>query len=88
MKRDHFLNFLAIMGSLIISLLGVEAGVRVFADDGMQFDLEMWKYTRLAKNISPNTIWTANKISKTFFLPPFGQLRKPQNDFLYHRVDS
>lgn len=54
MGRDRFLNLLAVLGSLIIALLGVEVGVRVFADDGMQFDLEMWKYTRLAKDVSAN----------------------------------
>lgn len=34
---------------LIATLAGIEVAVRAIADDGMQFDLEMWKYARDVK---------------------------------------
>jgi hypothetical protein len=41
-----------LMVSLAISFLFVELAVRLVIDDGMQYDLEMWKYARAAKQIS------------------------------------
>jgi lysophospholipase L1-like esterase len=39
---------------VVIPLLVLEAAVRFVADDGMQFDLEMWKYARDVKVVSEN----------------------------------
>ena len=43
-----------------VNLLGAallaEIGIRAFADDGMQFDLEMWKYARDVKVISSDPL--------------------------------
>jgi lysophospholipase L1-like esterase len=38
-----------VTASLLISLLALEISVRLVVDDGMQFDLEMWKYARALK---------------------------------------
>ncbi len=37
---------------MVLCLAIVEAGVRLLADDGMQYDLEMWKYARAMKRVS------------------------------------
>lgn len=37
-----------------IGALGLEATARLVVDDGMHFDLEMWKYARTLKKVSPN----------------------------------
>jgi len=37
-------------------LLAIEGYVRFVADDGMQFDLEMWKYARCVKQVSNNPL--------------------------------
>jgi lysophospholipase L1-like esterase len=52
MKRDHALSLAMIIGSLAFAAIGIELFVRVFVDDGMQFDLEMWNYARDVKQIS------------------------------------
>jgi lysophospholipase L1-like esterase len=39
---------------LIVTVAILELGVRLIADDGMQFDLEMWKYARDVKVVSDN----------------------------------
>jgi len=48
--------FPALLGAvtLVLSALFLEAAVRLVVDDGMQFDLEMWKYARDVKVVSPN----------------------------------
>ena len=38
--------------SIVLTALFLEAAVRLVADDGMQFDLEMWKYARDVKVVS------------------------------------
>lgn len=38
--------------SLLISLAVVEVAVRTVIDDGMQYDLEMWKYAKQMKRVS------------------------------------
>jgi lysophospholipase L1-like esterase len=48
MKRTIALGSLAIMLAIVI----VEAGVRAFVDDGMQYDLEMWKYAKDVKRVA------------------------------------
>ena len=42
-------NLLATLVSLVITAAGLELLTRLVADDGMQFDLEMWKYARDVK---------------------------------------
>ena len=49
-------DVLGIILSLGTILLVIETYVRVIADDGMQYDLEMWKYARDVKQISPNRL--------------------------------
>ncbi len=39
------------MGAIIV-VLCMEVVVRAFADDGKQFDLEMWKYALEVKGVS------------------------------------
>jgi lysophospholipase L1-like esterase len=43
-----------IVGWVVVVAGLIEVFVRVFADDGMQFDLEMWKYARDVKQVSSN----------------------------------
>jgi lysophospholipase L1-like esterase len=45
-------NLLALFVSLIITAIGLELLTRFIADDGMQFDLEMWKYARDVKQVA------------------------------------
>ena len=52
MKREHALSLLMLIVSLTVCALGIELYVRTFVDDGMHFDLEMWKYARDVKVIS------------------------------------
>jgi hypothetical protein len=55
MKRFLFpLLTLALCGAVIV--LCIEAYVRVVVDDGMQFDLEMWKYAREVKIVDPDPL--------------------------------
>ncbi len=53
MKKILFPTLLTVIG-LTLSAAFMEAAVRVVADDGMQFDLEMWKYARDVKVVSPD----------------------------------
>jgi lysophospholipase L1-like esterase len=56
MKRETIFNLLAILMGAIIVVLCMEVVVRAFADDGKQFDLEMWKYALEVKGISPDPL--------------------------------
>ena len=56
MKRKLVFNGLAAILSLIIIAVFIEAYVRIIADDGMQFDLEMWKYARDVKQLSADPL--------------------------------
>src|SRR5262245_4718610 len=49
-------NLLATLISLIIAAFGLELLTRLVVDDGMQFDLEMWKYARDIKQVSPDPL--------------------------------
>jgi lysophospholipase L1-like esterase len=40
--------------TIVVTALFLEVAVRLVVDDGMQFDLEMWKYARDVKVVSPN----------------------------------
>src|SRR5687768_677362 len=52
--REWSLNALALLLALALIYGGAEAYVSYAADDGMQFDLEMWRYSRLIKRQSAN----------------------------------
>lgn len=54
MKTRGIVNILAanVIG-LAMGLGAVEVGVRMFADTGMQYELEMWRYALEAKQVSP-----------------------------------
>ena len=41
---------------LLVTAAFTEVAVRLVADDGMQFDLEMWKYARDVKVVSPDPL--------------------------------
>jgi lysophospholipase L1-like esterase len=51
MKKFVFPALSAVIG-LVITVTFTELAVRLVADDGMQFDLEMWKYARDVKVVS------------------------------------
>lgn len=52
--RQGCLNIAAFALSLFIIYAGAEAYVSYAVDDGMQFDLEMWRYSRHIKRVSAN----------------------------------
>jgi lysophospholipase L1-like esterase len=49
-------NLLATLVSLVITAVGLELLTRFIADDGMQFDLEMWKYAREVKQLAADPL--------------------------------
>jgi len=49
-------NLLATLLSLVITAAGLEFLTRLVADDGMQFDLEMWKYAREVKQLAADPL--------------------------------
>src|SRR5215510_713226 len=49
-------NLLATLISLVITAVGLELLTRFIADDGMQFDLEMWKYARDVKQVAADPL--------------------------------
>ena len=42
------------VASIFLSLMVTEVAVRMLVDDGMRYDLEMWKYAKVVKEISCN----------------------------------
>lgn len=52
--REWALNALALLISLAVVYAGAELYVSYAVDDGMQFDLEMWRYAREIKRRSSN----------------------------------
>jgi lysophospholipase L1-like esterase len=52
MRRELFYWPLMVAATIAIATLGIELMVRVVIDDGMQFDLEMWKYARDVKQVA------------------------------------
>ena len=56
MKRNIVFNLIALLMGAITAALGMEVMVRAFADDGKQFDLEMWKYAVDVKGISSDPL--------------------------------
>lgn len=73
MKREPAIGLLMVLGSLIVSVLFIELYVRTSIDDGMQFDLEMWKYARHLKIISDD--------------PSIGHLHRPNSEMRLMGVD-
>jgi lysophospholipase L1-like esterase len=49
-------NLLATLLSLVVTAVGLELLTRLVADDGMQFDLEMWKYAREVKQLAADPL--------------------------------
>ena len=56
MKRNVVFNLITLLIGVIIAALGMEVMVRAFADDGKQFDLEMWKYALEVKGVSSDPL--------------------------------
>ena len=56
MRRKLVFDVLVVILSLSTIVLVIEAYVRFIADDGMQYDLEMWKYARDVKQISADPL--------------------------------
>ena len=54
--RKLLFPLLLVAVNLLGAALLAEIGIRAFADDGMQFDLEMWKYARDVKVISSDPL--------------------------------
>ena len=56
MKREHLFGVIAVVICVLIVTASIEGYVRLFVDNGMQFDLEMFKYARDVKVISPDPL--------------------------------
>src|SRR2546425_4176535 len=56
MKRRIALDLLTALASFLIAAIGLEVLTRFVADDGMQYDLEMWKYARDVKQIAADPL--------------------------------
>lgn len=50
---NRIFSFVAILIGILLSLGAIELASRTILDDGMNFDLEMWKYARDIKRVSP-----------------------------------
>jgi lysophospholipase L1-like esterase len=55
-SREWIFGVLTVFLCIVFVLAGAEIFVRAFVDDGMQFDLEMWKYARDIKMVSPDPL--------------------------------
>lgn len=56
LARRALANAVLVVVSVVFSALAAEALVRLVADDGMQFDLEMWKYARDVKVVADDPL--------------------------------
>jgi lysophospholipase L1-like esterase len=54
--RRIVLNLLTLLLSLAVAAVGLELLTRFVVDDGMQYDLEMWKYAREVKQVSADPL--------------------------------
>jgi lysophospholipase L1-like esterase len=54
--RRIVLNLLTLLISLAVAAVGLELLTRLVVDDGMQYDLEMWKYAREVKRVSADPL--------------------------------
>jgi len=55
-KPPRWLGPLVMLGTVAVLAGGLELGVRTFIDDGMNFNIEMWKYARDVKQRSSNPL--------------------------------
>jgi lysophospholipase L1-like esterase len=55
-SRRKASDLLAVLISVAVAAIGLELLTRFVADDGMQFDLEMWKYARDVKQVSADPL--------------------------------
>src|SRR6476469_2332537 len=55
-SRRRAFDLLAALVSIVITAIGLELLTRFVADDGTQFDLEMWKYARDVKQVSADPL--------------------------------
>lgn len=53
--REWVIGAALTLGSICLIYLAMEAYVEFFVDDGMQFDIEMWRYSNKIKKISSNS---------------------------------
>jgi hypothetical protein len=72
-KREHAFWLLMAVCSVAVVAAGIEIFVRLFVDDGMQFDLEMWKYARDLKQAAND--------------PLIGHVHRPSNSARLMGVD-
>jgi lysophospholipase L1-like esterase len=56
MKREYLFGLVTLTLCVIVTAACIEGYVRLAVDDGMQFDLEMFKYARDVKVISPDPV--------------------------------
>jgi lysophospholipase L1-like esterase len=56
MKREHTFWPLMVIGTLVVAAVVIELFVRIVIDNGMQFDLEMWKYASEVKEVAANPL--------------------------------
>jgi lysophospholipase L1-like esterase len=56
MNRQFLFGVIATIATVLIIVLGIEGAVRFLVDDGMQFDLEMWKYAKDVKRVSADPL--------------------------------
>jgi lysophospholipase L1-like esterase len=54
--RKIIFDLVIVFMSVLMSAVGLEVLTRVVVDDGMQFDLEMWKYARDVKQIAADPL--------------------------------
>ena len=55
MKR-FFFGLVTVLVPVLVTALAFEVLTRLVVDDGMQYDLEMWKYARDVKQISADPL--------------------------------
>ena len=56
MSRNAIFGALAVLVSALVAVLAIEVFVRTAIDDGMQLDIEMWKYARDVKQVSADPL--------------------------------
>jgi lysophospholipase L1-like esterase len=53
--RNFFIKIAAFFIGILVCFVGAEIIVRVLVDDGMEYNLEMWKYARKLKQVAKNS---------------------------------
>jgi hypothetical protein len=54
--RDALLSLCVFLVALVVAYGALTLGIHLFVDDGMEFNLEMWKYARDIKRISADPL--------------------------------